>query len=150
MIIQRLFSEKGKKDKKKAKIATGLAFGSIAGSVGADALAADHETKADKIIAKHHQNLDKRGKRIAKKVGVTNNLGTFLFGKNPEAVKKGEEMAKRHDRIVKGAAEKHIKAAEKLGKTGKALTAVGIGSGLYALKKQGDAKKAEKEEKKES
>ena len=52
MIIQRLLSEKGRIRKKKAKIATGLTFGSISGSVGADALAADHETKADKIIAK--------------------------------------------------------------------------------------------------
>ena len=121
MIIQRLFSEKGKKDKKKAKIATGLAFGSIAGSVGADALAADHETKADKILVKHHQNLDERGKKIAKKVGVTNNLGTFLFGKNPEAVKKGGKIALATGGVV----------------------AAGIGA-----KKLADKKKAKKEEKK--
>ena len=143
MIIQRQkeFSDKAKKDSKRAKIAGGIALGSIAGSVGADSLAANQESKADKILAQHNKNLDARNKRIAKKAGITTNLGNLLFGKNPEGEKRAKEMAKRHDQIVKRAAEKHMKVAKAAGKVEPALTAVGIGAGLYALKKMGDAKK---------
>ena len=62
-------------------------------------------------------------------------------------VAKAEEMAKRHDRVIKRAIEKRINTADKLGKGSTGLAAVSLGSGIYALKKMGDAKKAKLEEK---
>ena len=149
MIIQRMFSEKKKseKDEKKAKAAAGIAAGSGLASVGADLAAGKQLDKADKIWMEHNRNLDKRAKRIAKKTGTHNYVGTFLWG-DPEKVKKGEEMAKRHDRVVKRAIEKRVNAANKMSAGSVGLTAASIGSGLYALKKKKDAKKAEKEENK--
>lgn len=149
MIIQRMFSEKKKseKDEKKAKAAAGIAVGSGLAGVGADLAAGKQLDKADKIMMEHNRNLDKRAKRIAGKTGTHNYIGSFLWG-DQEKVKKGEEMAKRHNRVVKRAIEKRVNAANKMSAGSTGLAVAALGSGVYALKKKRDAKKAEIEENK--
>ena len=146
MIIQRMFSEKKKseKDEKKAKAAAGIAAGSGLASVGADLAAGKQLDKADKIWMEHNRNLDKRAKRIARKTGTHNYVATLLWG-DPKKIKKGEEMAKRHDRVVKRAIEKRVNAANKMRTASTGLMAAGVGSFLYATKKRRDARKAKEE-----
>jgi hypothetical protein len=77
MIIQRLFSEK-KRDEKKAKIAAGVAIGSSLAGAGLDEAAVKQLEKADDIRLKHNRNLDERAQRIAKKTGTKSSLlGNF-------------------------------------------------------------------------
>ena len=151
MIIQRMFSEKKKseKDEKKAKAAAGIAAGSGLASVGADLAARKQLDKADKTWMEHNRNLDKRAKRIAKKTGTHNYVATLLWG-DPKKIKKGEEMAKRHDRVVKRAIEKRVNAANKMSAGSTGLAVAALGSGVYALKKKRDSRKAKAEEEKES
>ena len=140
MIIQRLFSEK-KRDEKKAKIAAGVAIGSGLAGAGLDEAAVKQLEKADDIRLKHNRNLDERAQRIAKKTGTKSSLlGNFIIG-DPEKVKKAEEMGKRHSRVIQRAIDKRVGAANKMGKGSLGLAAVSLGSGAYGLKKMRDAKK---------
>ena len=138
MIIQRLFSEKSEKDKKKAKVSKGISIASGIGAIGSAGKAIYHDTVAKNASVDE----GKRAEKLAKKTGtrVTGYFQDKLEG-DPEKVKKAEELAKRHDRYVKNLIKHHETKFKDAGKAGIGLTAISLGSGLYALKKKKDSNK---------
>lgn len=62
-------------------------------------------------------------------------------GDSFENVKKAEEMAERHNRLIKRAADKLERKSKKLGTVGNVLAGISIGSGIYGLKKTKDHEK---------
>ena len=114
------------------------------GRTVSDGIPSIHDSKN---LEDYKQNLKEREKRIAKKTGTENTIKNFFTGKNSEAIKNAERMAKRHKALVKRAADKHFKAASRLKTADTALTLAGLGAAAYALKKRGDAEQNKKKEK---
>jgi len=120
MIIQRLFSEKSEKDKKKAKVAGKVAAVGSAGSIAAGLGSKYLKNKADYLTFVH------------KDIGPA--VLDERFDKTPG-------LEERYTRRVDRAIKKSENASKKLGKAGIALGAASVGAGLYALKKKKDSKK---------
>ena len=156
MIIlrQKAFSEKSEKDKKKSRIAGGVAAGT--GTVGIGSAIASKKLKKESnktfdLVDKKTNRL-LRGERVAKKFG-----GRYLEGvgvgpgyiidtpTNTGAIE-GTELLKRHERKVLNKAVGLRDNSKKLKIAGLALGAASLGSGAYGLKKRIDAKKEESKE----
>lgn len=120
MIIQRLFSEKSEKDKKKAKVAGKVAAVGGAGSIAAGLGSKYLKNKADYLTLVHKD--------------IVPAVLEERFDKTPGLE---ERYTRRADRAIK----KSENTAKKLGKAGIALGAASVGAGLYALKKKKDSKK---------
>lgn len=142
--LEKLYSEKSEKDKKKSKIASGVATGLGAGAIVAGVKSKNALEKAKEIANSYNRNalLNKYDKRIAAKTGTTVLPFGGVMG-DSEKVKKAEELSKRHKRVVQNAVNKLANKSLKLGATGLALGTAGLGAAAYGLKKKGDAKKDE-------
>lgn len=142
--LERLYSEKSKKDEKKAKIAGGVAAGLGIGSMIAGNKSLDAALKSKEIADSYNMNnlLHKYDKKIAAKTGTTASPFVGIIG-DPDKVKKAEELSKRHRKIVQRAVDNQAKKANELGAVGAALGAASLGAAAYGLKKKRDAKKDE-------
>ena len=139
MIIQRLFSEKEKPEKKE-KIAKGIFIASGIGALGSAGKAIYHDTISKNATIDEQ----KRAEKLAKKTGtkVAGYFNDKLEG-DPGKVKKAGELAKRHDRYLKSLIKRHEAKFKDAGKAGIGLAVISTGSGLYALKKKKNSKKDE-------